>query len=202
MKLYLNKTSPYARLVLTTAIEAGLGDAIEKVWIEPWDDAPELLSVNPLSKIPVLITEGGAALIESALICDYLVTRAAREDLLPSSGTPAAREAVMRRLGLGRAAMDCAFSAVIQRRFNGGKDTELSLRWLRALPRAAQALDTLAAQREAESRPDLGDIAVAVAFDYVRFRLAEVEWKAKAPALARHVDRMCQRPAMQATRPD
>jgi glutathione S-transferase len=201
MKLYLNKTSPYARLVLTTAIEAGLGDAMEKIWIEPWDDAPELLSVNPLSKIPVLLTDSGDALIESALICDYLITKAAREDLLPSAA-PAAREDVMRRLGLGRAAMDCAFSAVIQRRFNGGKDTELSLRWLRAVPRAARALDGLAAQREQEDHPDLGDIAVAVAFDYVRFRLGEVEWKAEAPALVRLVDRMCKRPAMQATRPD
>ncbi|MSQ53122.1 MAG: glutathione S-transferase [Betaproteobacteria bacterium] len=202
MKLYLNKTSPYARLSLVTAIEAGIAEKIEKIWIEPWDDAPELLALNPLGKIPVLLTETGTPLMESACICDFLIARARRADLLPLPEDLAAREDALRRVALGRASMDCAFGAVIERRFNNGKDTSLSLRWLRALPRAALELERIASSRELPSLPDLGDLAIAVAFDYTRFRLAEIEWKKTAPALGRLVEHVCNRPAMQSTRPD
>src|SRR5581483_2403904 len=99
-------------------------------------------------------------------------TLSRREHLLPSS-LPA-RTDTLRRLGLGRACIDCAFGAVIERRFNNGADTPLSQRWQRALPRAAATLDALSAARSGQPSPDLGDLAVAVAFDYVDFRLPEV----------------------------
>jgi glutathione S-transferase len=35
MKLYLNQTSPYARLVLVVAHEKELADRIECVWTDP-----------------------------------------------------------------------------------------------------------------------------------------------------------------------
>jgi len=199
MKLYLNKTSPYARLVLVTAHETELADQLETVWIEPWNDAPELLAVNPLAKVPALVTDDGIALIESSCICDYLITRSRRDDLLPSQ--PQARADTLRRLGLGRAAIDCAFSVVIQRRFNDGAGTILSERWLRALPRAAAALDGISGARFGRKQPDLGDLAVAVAFAYVDFRLPEIAWRNDAPVLARLVDAVCTRPSMNATRP-
>ena len=202
MKLYLNKTSPYARLVLATAMEAGLADGIEKIWIEPWDDAPELLAVNPLGKIPALLTPAGEPLIESACICDFLIAQARRPDLLPMPQDISAREEVLRRVALGRAAMDCAFGAVIQRRFNGGKDTGLSQRWLRALPRAATEIERIAVRRGLPVAPDLGDLAVAVAFDYIRFRLAEVPCLNGTPALAGLLEAMNRRPSLLATRPD
>lgn len=199
MKLYLNKTSPYARLTLVTAHETGLAGRIETVWLEPWADPPELLAVNPAAKIPALVTDDGTALIESACICDYFIAQSGRTELMPQP--PHEREDVLRRLGLGRAAMDCAFGTVIQRRFNNGADTALSQRWLRALPRLAGALDTLSAGRRSVRQPDLGDLAVAVAYDYVDFRLAEVAWRKSTPALARLVDTVCARPALTATRP-
>jgi glutathione S-transferase len=198
MKLYLNKTSPYARLTLVVVHETGLTGSLQTVWAEPWDDPRELLAVNPLAKVPALVTDEGATLIESSCICDYLIALSGKTQLLPPQ-TPA-RAAVLQRLGLGRAVIDCAFGAVIQRRFNDGKDAALSQRWLRALPRAADALDRLGGGR-AGAAVDLGDFAVAVAFDYVDFRLPEIGWRANAPALASWVDAICARPSMQATRP-
>lgn len=199
MKLYLNKTSPYARLVLVTAHETGLADRIGKVWVEPWDDAPELMAVNPLAKVPAFLTDDGVTLIESGCICDYMVGLSHREDLLPSH--PQARADTLRRLGLGRAAIDCAFGVVIRRRFNEDAGTILSERWLRALPRAAAALDGICATRLDKLQPDLGDIAVAVAFDYIDFRLPEIAWRNAAPALVRLADAVCSRPSMKETRP-
>jgi glutathione S-transferase len=196
MKLYLNKTSPYARLVLATAYEAGVASRIETVWIEPWDDAPALLAVNPAAKVPALVTDDGIALTESALLCDYLVGLSGRKALLPEG---AARAEVLSRYGLGRSAIDCSFSAVIARRFNDGRDGTLSERWLRALPRIAQVLEGSATKRGAAF--DLGDLAVAVAFDYVSFRLPEVKWRDAAPGLAQRVDAARARESLQATKP-
>lgn len=199
MKLYLNKTSPYARLVLATAHEAGLVSHIEMVWTEPWDDNAELLAVNPLGKVPALITDSGVALIESALICDRLVTSSGSDRLLPARG--AQRESVLQRLGIGRAVIDCAFGSVIQRRFNDGADTGLSKRWLKAIPRAVAALEKIATNRSLPVEPDLGDVAVTVALDYVDFRLPEIAWRKEAPALARAIDSVLARPSMRATDP-
>src|SRR5690606_36514831 len=200
MKLVLNKTSPYARLVLVTAHEAGVGDRIELIWAEPEDDPPELLALNPLGKVPALLTDDGVALVESTCICEHLVANAPNgAALVPRE--PAARTAMLRRLGLGRGAIDCAFGAVIQRRFDGNADSPLSQRWLRALPRTAAALETIYAQRAPATAPDLGDLAVAVAFDYIDFRLPEIGWRDSARHLARYVDAVRERPSMHATRP-
>jgi len=82
-----------------------------------------------------------------------------------------------------------------------GCTTTASLRrWIRALPRIAGALNEIAPQR-VDQRPDLGDVAVAVAFDYVSFRLAERPWRTASPALARRVDAICARESMRSTRP-
>ncbi|MGE5539885.1 MAG: glutathione S-transferase family protein [Gemmatimonas sp.] len=198
MKLYLNKTSPYARLVLATAHETGLAERLETIWVEPWDDAPALLAVNPLGKVPALVTDAGVALIESAAICDHLIATAGSERLMPHPA--AARDDALRRLGLGRATIDCAFGVVIHRRFSGGSDTGLTERWARAIPRAVAALEPLAASRIGAD-PDLGDVAVGVALDYVDFRLPGVAWRDGAPALARWVDALRARPSFRATDP-
>lgn len=198
MKLYLNKTSPYARLALVTVHETETINRVETVWAEPWNDPPELLAVNPLARVPAFVTDDGAVIIESSCICDYLIALSGRSALLPNDTR--ARSDALTRLGLGRAVIDCAFGAVIQRRFNSGADTALSQRWLRALPRAAAELDKLATKRVGKPI-DLGDLAVAVAFDYVGFRLPEITWRGSATALAKWVDDVAARPSMQATRP-
>lgn len=199
MKLFLNKTSPYARLVLATVHETGLMDRLQTVWMEPWEDPPELLAVNPLAKVPVLLTDEGVALIESGGICDYLITLAQRNDLLPTRLQ--ARRDTLQRLGLGRATIDCAFNVVIQRRFNDGADTLLSQRWRRALPRAAAALEDISSARLSVRQVDLGDLAIAVAFAYIDFRLPEVAWRDSTPQLTKLVEAVQTRPSMVATRP-
>lgn len=199
MKLYLNKTSPYARLTLATAHEAGLAGRLETVWMEPWADAPALLAVNPLGKVPAFETDNGTALIESAVICDHLIAISGRDNLMPAQAS--VREGTLHRLGLGRATIDCAFGVVIERRFAGGETPPLAQRWLAALPRVSAALDRIAVRRALPANPDLGDLAVAVAFDYVDFRLPEIGWRTNAPALARWVDGIRARPSMTATDP-
>lgn len=196
MKLYLNDASPYARLIRVLLIETGLDRETEMVLTDPWNAPADLLVANPASKVPALMLEGATALAESGCIADYLIDRAGRTELSPRSHRdPALRWQV---LGLGRAAIDCAFGAVIQQRFAPG--SPLIARWRDAAPRIAARLNGLYADSEAV-QGDLADLTVAVAFEYLDFRLPDLDWKGAAPVLADTVASLGVRPSLKATRP-
>lgn len=200
MKLYLNKTSPYARLVMVVAREKGLAARVEPVWTDPWASPAELLAVNPFAKVPALMTDDGQVIIESACICDYLDGVGRGRKLLPAEN--GARAAVLAKYGTGRAFIDAAFGVTIERRFLGtGVKSALVERWLAALGRAAAALEQKIGLLGDDSEPDLGDLAVAVGLCYTEYRLPEVGWRTDAPGLASWLDRMAERPSMRATLP-
>lgn len=195
MKLYLNDASPYARLIRVLLIETGQNAETEMVLMDPWNAPAALLAANPASKVPALLLEDGTALSESGCIADYLIDRAGRPDLSPRSH--AAPERRWQVLGLGRAAIDCAFGAVIQQRF--APESPLAARWQDAVPRIAARLDALFAEQGV--RGDQADLTVAVAFEYVDFRLADLPWRDGAPALANAVAALGERASLKGTRP-
>jgi len=199
MKLYLNDASPYARLVRALLVETGLDAETQMTFVDPWQSPNELLVANPAAKVPALTLDDGTRLAESSCIGDYLIMRSGRAALAPLS--PPSRADAAKRLqilGLGRAAIDCSFGAVVQRRHAPG--SPLIERWLQALPRIAEALDKL----HAEGTPadvDLADLTVAVAFEYVDFRLPEIQWRNEAPHLAARVAALGRRPSLATSRP-
>lgn len=198
MKLYLNKASPYARLVQVVAHEKGLANELELVWTDPWASEEKLLAVTPFSKVPVLIAEDGLPLVESACICDYLDERGAGPQLMPGSGEP--RLTALRKLGAGRGLIDVAFGAVIQKRFGGAAEkSTLIERWRVSVARAIEALDN---DGTLSFKPDLGDLAIAVALSYVEFRMSDLRWRARAPRLSGWYERVSARPSMMATVPE
>ena len=198
MKLYLNKASPYARLVQVVAHEKDLSGELELVWTDPWASEDKLLAVTPFSKVPVLIARDGLPLLESACICDYLDEHGRGKRLMPPSGDDRLR--AQRKLGLGRGLIDVSFGAVIQKRF-GAADAPSTLfeRWRVSVVRAVHTLE-----KDAPSNieVDLGDLAIAVALSYVDFRMPDVGWHAKAPRLSAWYDRMSARRSMMATAPE
>jgi glutathione S-transferase len=197
MKLFLNTASPYARLIRMLVIEAALETETEFLLVDPWNVTDELLNVNPAAKIPALSLEDGTHLIESACIADYLIARSGMASLAPLAYPDAlARLAI---LGLSRAAIDCSFGAVIQQRF--ASNSPLVDRWLGALPRIAQKIDRLYAERKPSPDCDQGDLTVAVAFDYVDFRLPQVDWRKKNTHLVKRLSAITQRTSFKTTRP-
>jgi glutathione S-transferase len=197
MKLFLNKASPYARLVQVVAHEKGLSRRIELAWTDPWASEQQLLAVTPYSKVPVLIAEDGLPLTESACICDYLDERGAGERLLPASGEP--RLSVLRKVGLGRGLIDAAFGAVILTRFAAADmQSVLVERWRTSIMRAVRSLDD---DSTLSLRPDLGDLTLAVALSYLEFRMSDVSWRTGAQRLSQWYERMAARPSMVATAP-
>lgn len=201
MKLYLNKTSPYARLVMVVAHEKGLTDRLALAWIDPWTDNAELLAANPFSKVPALVTDNGQAIVDSACICDYLDEVGVGRRLLPAAGDERLRS--LSKYGLGRGLIDAAFGVTIDRRFHdSGARLVLAERWLTAVRRALEKLDrddTLLRPTEA---PDLGDLAIGVGLSYTEFRLPEVQWKPVFNHLRGWHERLSARPSMRLSAPE
>ena len=199
MKLYLNKTSPYARLVMVVAHEKGLHGRIQPQWTDPWESRPELLAANPFSKVPALVAEDGVTIVDSTCICDYLDEAGGGRRLMPERGSERLR--VLRKYGLGRGLIDAAFAVTIERRFHASsEELPLADRWLGSIGRAVDAFERDTALLAGNGAPDLGDLALAVGLSYTEFRLPEVKWRAAA-SLSRWFDRMAARPSMEATKP-
>ena len=198
MKLYFSDASPYARLIRVILLETGLDTETDYSVVDPWTSPDELLRVNPAGKVPALVLPDGSCLIESGCIADYLIVRSARPDLYPINGGPdtAWRTEV---LGLGRAAIDCAFGSVVQRRF--APESPLVERWRAALPRIVGRLEVIHSDVPPQTHIDLADLTVAVAFEYICFRLPEINWQTDAPRTAERVTRLGGRSSFQATRP-
>ncbi len=196
MNLYLNLASPYARLIRVLLIETGLDNETEMTFVDPWESPDELLIANPASKVPALTLEDGTQLVESACISDYLIHHSGQSTLSPMSHHDA--ETRLQILGLGRAAIDCSFGSVIQQRFV--PESPLTERWLATLPRLAGALEELYARR-ISTDADLADLTVAVAFEYIDFRLPEIQWQSQAPHLDQRVSSLGQRTSLETTRP-
>lgn len=174
MELYLNATSPYARMARIVVLETGLAEAVTLRWCDPWADDDALLAVNPAGRIPVLVTDEGAALSESLLIARYLDHKGWQEPVVPSHRLAE----VLHLAGLGQGLMDAVFSTVIARKYQGPEadGSVLGQRRCRAIHRTLDRLERELREENTAAVVTLGEISVAVALDYLTFRLPEVNW--------------------------
>ncbi|WP_207455124.1 glutathione S-transferase family protein [Azospirillum sp. SYSU D00513] len=199
MKLYVNKTSPYARKLLVLLREKGqAGSRVEAVQTDPWTSPGDLLAANPASKVPALETDEGWSMGESWAIAEYLDEILPGPRLLPPAGPARWRE--LRLAALAQAMTDAAFSAAIEgRRPDGERSPGWVARQTAAVERTAAALE---AQLELLTAGfGLGALSVGVALDYVAFRHPGVPWRDAAPGLAAWHSEVVRRPSFQATDP-
>jgi glutathione S-transferase len=198
MKLYYSPTSPYVRKVRVVAIEKGLADRIELVEANPWSDLATVASVNPLGKVPALITDDGLTLYDSPVICEYLDVLVPAAPLIPRSG--AGRWQVLRCEALCDGILDAAVAIVLERRRPEAERSVLSER------RSADAIRRSLAALVTELRPaatafDLSQISIGVALGYLEFRLGDLDLGAGQPAIRDWWAATRGRPSLVATRP-
>lgn len=181
MKLLYSPASPFARKVRVLVHEKGSADKVSYVPTTTMDNPAELLSANPLGRIPTLIMPNGRNVIESDVICAFL------DDLLPGRKLIPAESAAhwdcLYRQGLGDGVMESAVRLIQEK---NRPENERSLlwmsRWKDAIIRSVVTLE--AGVKESAQEPDLGDIAIACAFGYIDFRHKEIDWRSHAPRLA------------------
>ncbi|MBM4358245.1 MAG: glutathione S-transferase N-terminal domain-containing protein [Deltaproteobacteria bacterium] len=201
MKLFYTSTSPFVRKCLVVAHEVGVAARIETETLRPSPLEPSatLTALNPLNKIPALVTDDGGVLYDSAVICEYLAHLAADATVIPPPGP--GRWTTLRRHALADGILEASV-LVFYEQLNRPKE----LWWQPWLDgqrtKALQGLDAL----EAEARSfgdnfDLGHIAVASTLGWLEFRNVLGELRAARPALFSWYDRVLARPSMQATLP-
>jgi glutathione S-transferase len=200
MKLYYSATSPFVRKCLVTAQELGLRESIELLPAAPHPVNRDraLVACNPLGKAPALVTDDGAVLYDSRVICEYFNAIGAGQ-LIPAQG--AARWSVLTTQALADGLMDAA----VLTRYETAARPE-NLRWSEwvagQLEKVTCALDELERRGPVSSaRVDAGSIAVACALGCLDFRYATLGWRERSPTTAQWFDAFAQRDSMVATRP-
>src|SRR5258705_5967403 len=88
MKLTFSPGSPFARKVRIAAIELGLIDKIELIptTLAPGQPNDEYSRINPVKKLPALITDNGEVVVDSYVIVEYLDDLDGGGKLIPASG--------------------------------------------------------------------------------------------------------------------
>lgn len=194
MRLLYSALSPFARKVRVLALEKGLSDRISLEPAAPYQDEA-VRALNPLNKIPTLVTDDGEAVYDSAVICDYL------DGLAEPRLIPTAQPARHRALTLEAAADgmgDAALLVVRERlRPEGEHRQDLLDRQLKAI---AAALDLFDGVNLSTEHFGVSEIAVAAQLGYLDARKV-VDWRDGRPALAAWFEVVSKRGSMVATDP-
>ena len=198
MQLCHSPTSPYVRKVLACAILRGLEGRIRRLPVNANESPPELLRVNPLSKVPAMLLEDGTALYDSPVICEYLDSLGDAPCLFPAPGP--ARWAALRQQALADGILD---ASVPRRRELGLPQDEgragYVARQQAAVERAVEALEAEAAGFG--ELGTVGEVAVACALGYLDFRYGNQPWRPGHPRLEGWYARVSQLPALAQTVP-
>lgn len=200
MQLFYSPNSPYARKCRVVIREKKLSGIIE-TRVDVSTNPPELLAINPLGKIPALLTDERLALCDSPLICEYL-------DHLQSPAASLYPEHLPDRFqclslaALADGIMDAAVELILQSR------RPEPIRWGDWIERKEQAIlrtiETIARQPLSVSDKllDIGSVTLACALAYVHFRHPHLHWEQHHPELGKWLSHILQRPSFQETLPE
>jgi glutathione S-transferase len=200
MKLYHSPTSPFVRKVRVAAAELGLADrmALETTHVSPVErNRAYADAVNPLRKIPALVTDDGQVIVDSAVICDYLDALAGGGRIIPAGG-PARWQVLTAHMvadGMCDAAVLLRYETVARPEANRWPTwiddqwdrVQTGLAWFEARPPAGQL--------------DLGSIALGCTLGYLDFRYADRPWRDQHPKLATWFKAVSARPSFAETVP-
>lgn len=193
MQLFYSPMSPFARKVRVVAFELGLAPRLELVVAAPYTDET-VRSINPLSKIPVLIPTSGPPIYDSPVICEYL-EHMVGADLTPAAGPERWVALTLQALADGMG--DAALAIVRERLRDGDQRQDLFERQTRALN---AALDQLERDGLAADRFQIGEISVAVQLGYLDGRQV-LDWREGRPTLAAWYEIASSQTSMVATAP-
>jgi len=201
MKLLGSVASPYTRKVRVVLAEKKIDCDFELVDVS----SPEnpVNAHNPLGKIPTLMLDDGTALYDSRVIVEFLDNVSPISRLIPEDNRE--RVAVRRWEALADGSLD---AGLLVRYESLRPKKEQSQAWTeKQAGKLRRGLATIAA--ELGDRPwchgeryTLADIAVGCCLGWVEIRKpAGIEWRAEYANLARHFDKLMERPAFADTAP-
>jgi len=197
MKIYGDIISPFVRMSLVAAHEAGIGEKVklEETKVSPSGANTSLVAQAPLGKIPVLVTDHGTAVYDSRVIIEYLCHVAGNSTLIPDDGVKRFRVLTLQALaqGMGDAGVAYRYETAARPKEFQWEDWKK-----RQKLRVTDALDDLERNWEQWlSDVNVGSIATAVVLEYLDYRLDDWAWRNGRPKLAKFHAAFTERPSMQ-----
>jgi glutathione S-transferase len=201
MKLLAALISPYTRKVRVVLAEKKIECEMQIVDVMPADNPVN--AHNPLGKIPTLILDDGTALYDSRVIVEFLDSVSPISRLIPESTRD--RVAVRRWEALADGVLDAGLLV----RYESLRDKkEQSKGWTeKQLARMKRGMEQISKELGERAychadRYSLADIALACCMGWLDFRKpGGVDWRKDYPAVARHYDKMMERPVFADTIP-
>lgn len=199
------RPSPFGRKVAIALREKGLAYTVQ--YDVPWGEGTCTPQYSPLEQLPILITEAGENIYDSAYILDWLEAKFPAPALLPGA-VDERLEAGRRRL-LGERLMEVAQSLIFEltRPQPSGPWVDRQARKIKGGLAALEAMFAPAARQQAPL--DLGDIAVATTLLGVEFAIASglspevpvLAWRGAYPALTARIESLESRSSFSETAP-
>ena len=212
MKLFYSPFHTFVHKVLVTAHECGHWGDIERVATFPFKDnagddcgdAYDISALNPLDKVPTLVTDDGQPVFGSQTICEYLDSTSRARRMYPEPGPK--RWDALSRMSL----CDTIFESTVQMVMEQWKpEAEWNLHLFNWLwPKFNAGLDSL--ERSAVrgwDDFDIGHASMLHAISYLGFRAEFYEakdpvypdynWRKGRPALTEWFEQAVQRPSVQ-----
>jgi len=201
MKLLASLASPYTRKVRIVLAEKHIDCGIEIVDVSPLDNPVN--EHNPLGKVPTLVLDDDTALYDSRVIVEFLDAASPASRLIPESNRE--RLAVRRWEALADGVLD---AGLLVRYESLRPQREQDSAWVeKQLARMRRGLERMNADLGSEDwchggRYSLADIAVACCIGWLDFRKpGGIDGRTGYPNLARHYDRLMERPEIGDTAP-
>jgi len=200
MKLIGSLTSPYVRKVRVVLAEKKLEYQLELENV--WAPDTQIQLLNPLGKVPCLVTDDGGALFDSRVIVEYMDTLSPYNRLIPQAGRE--RAAVRCWEALADGVLDAAVTVFKERQRPA---EQVSHEWIdRQLSKIHAALKAMSESLGDQAfcrgnAVSLADLAAGCALAYLAFRFPEIDWRTPYPNLSKLHDKMAARPSFIDTQP-
>jgi glutathione S-transferase len=199
MQLYVTKPSPYARKAWAAVLELGLEDRVEIVELEPRMPTvakPDLEPINPLGKVPALVTDDGQLILDSAVIVAYL-NQLAGGSLIPE-GPERWRALTLEALANG--CMDAGIVLRVESLKAEAKRDEAEIAAYTA--KIHRTLDMIEKDEIWLTQPfNVGALSLVCVLDWFAFRQILPDPLGHRPRLAGWLAGLGDRPSLAATRP-
>jgi glutathione S-transferase len=201
MELLIARPSPYARKIRVALIEKGI--PCEITVDNPWLENPRIQTVNPIGKVPALITDSGDVIHDSKVIFEYIETVFSGPTLTPTD----AKERITHKQI--EAICDSICDAVVLIALEGTRPAEKqSEAWVerqtRKIYAGVEEINARLNGRKSFTALEFGlaEIATVVMLEYIDFRFSEFDWRPLYPALSTLFSQISLRESFVKTKPE
>jgi glutathione S-transferase len=200
MELVIARPSPYARKIRVALIEKGIPCDITVD--NPWLQNPRIQTINPIGKVPALITHSGDIIHDSKVIFEYLEIMFPSPKLIPINGTERITHKQV------EAVCDGICDAVVLIAMEGTRPEEnQSVAWVdrqtRKIYAGTEEINKRLNGKQSFTSMELGlaEIATVVMLEYLEFRFSEFDWRPQYPTLSKLFSQISQRESFLETKP-